>query len=50
MFYNFRVEKNPNPSADDILKLHSEYVEALTKLYDEYNPTYGDPNMKLVIE
>jgi hypothetical protein len=30
--------------------MHSQYVEAVKKLYDEYNPIYGDPKLRLVIE
>ena len=44
------VEKKENPSSEDIEKLHHQYVEALTALYEEYNPKYGYPNVKLVIE
>ena len=38
-----------NPSNEDIESLHSRYVSELTKLYSEYNPVYGDVNVKLVI-
>ena len=44
------VEKVENPSKEQIENLHENYVQELTKLYEEYNPKYGDTNVKLVIE
>ena len=44
------VEKIENPSNDQIECLHTKYVEELQNLYNEYNPIYGDINVKLVIE
>ena len=44
------VEKVENPTSEQILNLHSKYAEELQNLYDEYNPKYGDTNVKLVIE
>ena len=44
------VEKIENPSNDQIESLHTKYVEELQNLYNEYNPIYGDINVKLVIE
>ena len=44
------VEKIENPSNDQIESLHTKYVEELQNLYNEYNPIYGDINIKLVIE
>jgi len=41
------VEKSENPTVEEIEKLHTEYMEALTSLYNEYNPKYGDTNLKL---
>jgi len=43
------VEKVPNPSVEDIAKLHAKYVEDLEALYIKYNPIYGDTNVKLVL-
>ena len=28
---------------------HAKYIAALQKLYDEYNPKYGNPNIELAI-
>jgi hypothetical protein len=50
IFLNFRVEKNSNPTREDIEALHRQYVEAVEKLYQEYNPIYGDIKLKLMIE
>ena len=44
------VEKIENPSNDQIESLHTKYVEELQNLYNEYNPKYGDINIKLDIE
>ena len=44
------VEWIEYPSKEDIEELHTRYVEELTKLYDRYNPIYGDVNIKLVID
>ena len=44
------VERIKYPSKEDIEELHARYVEELTKLYDRYNPIYGDVNIKLVID
>ena len=44
------VERIEYPSKEDIEELHARYVEELTKLYDIYNPIYGDVNIKLVID
>ncbi len=30
--------------------MHKKYADALKELYDTYNPTYGDKNLKLIIE
>jgi len=43
------VEKNQNPSVDDICELHERYSNALEDLYNQYNPLYGDKQVKLVI-
>jgi hypothetical protein len=44
------VEKISNPTTEDIEELHGKYVEAIEKLYQDFNPTYGDPNLKLIVE
>ena len=44
------VEKVLDPTRDQIADLHEKYAQALQALYDEYNPVYGDTNVKLVIE
>ena len=38
-----------NPSVDDICELHERYSNALEDLYNQYNPLYGDKQVKLVI-
>ncbi len=43
------VAKVENPTSDDILGLHSKYIETLKELYEKYNPIYGDPSVKLVV-
>ena len=45
-----QVERIEYPSKEDIEELHTRYVNELTKLYDRYNPIYGDVNIKLVID
>ena len=45
-----KVQRIEYPSKEDIQELHARYVEELTKLYDRYNPIYGDVNIKLVID
>ena len=43
------AEKIPEPKHDQINHYHDKYVAALERLYDEYNPIYGNPNTKLFI-
>ncbi len=43
------VPKIEFPTVEDINEYHDKYVAALKDLYDEYNPVYGDPQVKLVI-
>ena len=45
-----QVQKTEYPSKEDIEELHARYVKELTKLYDKYNPIYGDVKIKLVID
>jgi 2-acylglycerol O-acyltransferase 2 len=35
-----RVEKIDNPSAEQVLKLHTLYLEKLKALYDNYKDVY----------
>ena len=44
-----KVDKTPEPTAEQISQLHQRYVEALVDLYDKYNPVYGDPSVVLEI-
>jgi hypothetical protein len=37
------------PSCEQVDALHRQYVAALTELYTQHNPKYGDPAVKLVI-
>ena len=43
------VEKNINPSQEDIDVLHRKYMDALVSLYHKNNSVYGDVSDKLVI-
>ncbi len=43
------VKKVEEPTSEQIIELHSKYVKALKKLYEENNPKYGDPSVKLVV-
>jgi len=43
------VQKNPNPTAEEIGRVHSQYIEGMKDLYDEYNKVYGNVNIKLNI-
>ena len=45
-----RVTRIENPTREEIESMHENYVKGLQKLYDKYNPIYGDVNVKLVIE
>ena len=45
-----QVQRIEYPSKEDIEELHARYVKELTKLYDKYNPIYGDVKIKLVID
>ena len=44
-----KVHKNENPTTDELLAVHEEYKNALQALYNEYNPVYGDKDVKLVL-
>ena len=43
------VDKVEEPTDEQIEQLQLRYIEALTDLYETYNPKYGDVNVKLVI-
>ena len=42
-------EQCDNPSQEQIDTLHARYLDALTRLYEEYNPLYGDKQVRLNI-
>ncbi|MBN3295728.1 MOGT1 acyltransferase, partial [Amia calva] len=37
------VEQNVNPSAEEVDRLHSEYLEALNQLFEQHKAQYGIP-------
>ncbi len=43
------VPRIDNPTEEDVMEYHKMYVAAVQKLYDDYNPIYGDAKVKLVI-
>lgn len=43
------VQQCDNPSQEQIDELHQKYLDALTSLYNEYNPIYGNEDVKLNI-
>ena len=43
------VTRVESPTRDQVNLVHAEYIEALQKLYQEFNPVYGDPKVNLVI-
>ena len=45
-----KVQKISNPSKEDVENMHTTYINELQKLYDKYNPIYGDVKVKLVFE
>ena len=45
-----KINQISNPSTDDIEKTHENYMRELQKLYNKYNPIYGDEKVKLVFE
>ena len=47
---HIKVERIESPTKDQIESMHAKYVEELQKLYNKYNPIYGDKNVKLVID
>ena len=45
-----RIEQIEEPTKEDIESTHEKYITEVQKLYDKYNPIYGDPDVKLVID
>ena len=43
------VPKIEKPTDEEVQEYHTKYVEALQRLYNEYNPQYGNPNIELAI-
>ena len=44
------VDKTESPTKEDIENMHKKYIDELEKLYEKYNPVYGDSDVKLIIE
>ena len=44
-----KVTKVSEPTTEQILELQNKYIEELQKLYNKYNPLYGDTSVELVI-
>ena len=44
-----QVERNQNPSSQDIEELQAKYSQAIKDIYEKYNPIYGDPELSLEI-
>ena len=45
-----RVNRIPEPTQEDIENLHADYVMSVRKLFNKYNPIYGNKKSKLIIE
>jgi len=43
------VPKIENPTNEEVQEYHAKYMSALQKLYNEYNPKYGNPDIELAI-
>ena len=43
------MNRVPDPTPEEVDRVHAEYLEALKALYEEYNPIYGNKGIKLVI-
>ena len=43
------VERNTKPTQEDIDEMHRKYMESLVRLYEEYNPLYGDTSVELIL-
>jgi hypothetical protein len=43
------VEKNENPSTEDIDKLHAQYVSELVRVFNKYKEKYGYKDSKLQV-
>ena len=44
------VKRVESPTKEEIESMHKKYVEELQRLYEKYNPIYGDKEVKLVID
>ena len=44
-----KVSLVPDPTPEEVDRVHTEYLAALKELYEEYNPKYGNKKIKLVI-
>ena len=45
-----KIRRIESPTKEDIDTMHATYVKELRKLYEKYNPIYGDDNVRLVID
>ncbi|XP_022965284.1 diacylglycerol O-acyltransferase 2D [Cucurbita maxima] len=43
------VKKNPNPSSDEVLDLHRQFVEALEDIFERYKAQVGYDNLQLKV-
>ena len=43
------VPRIENPTNEEVQEYHAKYIAALQKLYNEYNPQYGNPDIELAI-
>merc|ERR1719229_1613806 len=39
------VPKIESPTDEQVQEYHAKYIAALQKLYDDYNPQYGNPTL-----
>ena len=44
------VPKVEAPTNEEVERIHTTYVAALTKLYEDNVAEYGDPEQRLIIE
>ena len=45
-----KIKQVFNPTTEDIEITHAKYMSELQKLYNKFNPIYGDERVKLVFE
>lgn len=43
------VKKNPNPTSDEVLDLHGQFVEALQDIFERYKAQLGYDNLQLKV-